>query len=94
MNPLARKISGLIKAARVIGKGDSPAEGGTPSGKTLGFPYGEKKSNKTYWFDVLLVAVRFFRRGCSSMVEYELPKLGTTVRFRSPAPCTTRDNGQ
>ena len=30
--------------------------------------------------------MKFFRRGCSSMVEYELPKLGTTVRFRSPAP--------
>lgn len=27
-----------------------------------------------------------FTGGCSSMVEYELPKLGTTVRFRSPAP--------
>ena len=86
MTLLTSKINEYLNAVRVRGKGDSPAEGGTPSGKTLGFPYGEKKSNKTYLFDAILVAVRFFRRGCSSMVEYELPKLGTTVRFRSPAP--------
>ena len=36
--------------------------------------------------ELILVAAKFLRRGCSSMVEYELPKLGTTVRFRSPAP--------
>src|SRR5690606_31515442 len=29
------------------------------------------------------------RRGCSSMVELQLPKLTARVRFPSPAPCIT-----
>lgn len=28
----------------------------------------------------------FISRGCSSMVEHQLPKLNTWVRFPSPAP--------
>lgn len=35
--------------------------------------------------DVEIFLENFFRRGCNSMVEYEFSKLGTRVRFPSPA---------